>query len=361
LHSPVSTTATPIRLLPASRTTATMSISKTMKAIVIEKTGGPEVIQLKTDLPVPAVADEDVLIKIEWAGVNLSDTYVRSGLYQAPLPKILGHECAGKVVAVGASVDSQTYGYTVGDTVAAYATGCIAEYASVKGRKTCKLPDGISAKDGSTILLQGLTALTFMTEAHPVKKGEWILVHAAAGGLGLLLCQLASHLGAHVIGTTSSLEKAAVAKALGAEHVVLYGPGHPPVPEQVLKLTGGEGVHAVFDGVGKDTWEGNFESVRRKGSIVSVGNASGVAPPFPPLKLSAKNLKLTRPRLDNYVATPEEWRLYTDELFKLYKAGAFKITRYLEDGYLFTEDAVQQAHIDISGRKTTGKLVVHIA
>ncbi|KAG8683644.1 hypothetical protein FRC11_013260 [Ceratobasidium sp. 423] len=199
--------------------------------------------------------------------------------------------------------------------------------------------------------------LTFVKEAYPIKKGDWVLIHAAAGGVGLLLVQLANQFGATVIGTTSSQAKADIAKKAGAAHIINYTKSS--VPDEVLRLTNGRGVEAIFDGVGASTWEGNFTSIRRKGTIASFGNASGVVPPFSVLKLGPKNIKVCRPVVNNYITEPAEFHEYATELFDLIKNGKLDFAVHAE--YPFTTEGMRQTHTDITGRGTSGKLVVKIA
>ncbi|GAA5905664.1 quinone oxidoreductase family protein [Sporobolomyces salmoneus] len=333
-----------------------------MQACQLQEQGDLDVIQVR-EAEVPTPGKGQVLIKTEYAGVNFIDTYQRGGIYKLPMPWTLGNECAGEVVALGEGVDPTSVGFNVGDKVAAYtAGGSFAQYTLATTKQTIKLPSGVSTKDAATLILQGLTALTFVREAHEVKKGQWILVQAAAGGLGRLLCQLCSHIGAKVIGTTSTEEKAQLAKEAGAEHVILYGEGRDVVGE-VYKLTGGEGiergVHAVFDGVGKDTFDMDFDLLRRKGTLVTLGNASGPVPPFAPLKLGPKNLKVCRPVLNQYVYTAEEFHSYATELFEIVKQGHLKLAVHGE--YPLTTEGIKQSQIDITGRKTSGKLLIKVA
>jgi len=341
-----------------------MSIPSTMRAIQIQKQGGIDELELHENIPVPQIKEDEILVKTEWSGVNFIDTYMRGGIYKIETPAVLGNEPSGEVVKVGDKVDPKVFGFGVGDKVACYTslTG-YGEYSVAPANRVAKLPSEISTKSAASYFLQGLTALTAVREAHEVKKDEYILVHAAAGGLGLLLCQLASAIGAHVIGTTSTQEKADLAKQNGAEHVVLY----KDVPyEEVIKpikafTPGGEGVHAVFDGVGKDTFEANFELLRRKGTLVTIGNASGTVPPFAPMKLAAKNLKLVRPTLHNYCHTREEFQPYAKELFDLIISKKLRLKLHKEEGYPFTTEGVRQAHRDISSRASTGKLIIKVA
>ncbi|SGY38532.1 BQ5605_C003g02044 [Microbotryum silenes-dioicae] len=344
------------------RLASTMSIPSKMKACQIREQGELDVIQV-TEVDVPQPAKGQVLYEVQWAGVNFIDTYQRGGLYKLAMPYILGNESAGVVIALGEGVTEASHGFKIGDKVAAYtAGGAFAEYAVSLADKTVKIPESMSTKQAATGLLQGLTALTFIREAHPVRKGEHILVQAAAGGLGGLLVQLAKSAGAHVIGTTSTEEKAKIARASGADHVILYS-GQVDVAEEVYKITGGEGidrgVHAVFDGVGKDTFEMDFDLVRRKGSIVSCGNASGAVPPFSVLKLGPKNLKLIRPVLNQYVHTKHEFQTYSTELFGLLASGQLRLSVHSE--YPLSTKGIKQAQVDIMGRKSSGKLLIKVA
>ncbi|EIW55614.1 NAD-P-binding protein [Trametes versicolor FP-101664 SS1] len=342
---------------------STAQLPAKMHAIGINKTGDFEVIE-KIELPVPANAPGNVLVKIHYGGVNFIDTYYRKGLYPiAKFPQPLGTEAAGEIVGLptdDAVLNDEEYklrGFALGGKVAIYGLGAFAEYVSVPWAKAYPVPAGLSTKTAAAGLTQGATALTFITEAYPVQKGDTVLVHTVAGGLGLLFAQLIKARGATVIGTTSTAAKAALAKEAGADHVILYT--QEDTVQRVLELTGGEGVHAIFDGVGKDTFESDFKMIRRKGTLVSVGNASGAVPPFPPLKLVEKNVRLLRPTMGNYVYTPEEGRRYSTELFKLIADGDLKVRIHAE--YPFTAEGVQQAQKDLTGGKTVGKLIIKIA
>ncbi|KAK9313668.1 hypothetical protein V1524DRAFT_435180 [Lipomyces starkeyi] len=318
------------------------------KVFVVPKTGGREVLEFK-DAPVPEVSTTQILVKNEYAGLNFIDSYFRSGLYPASTPYVAGGEAAGTVVAVGSSVTK----FKVGDRVAWLGSGAFAEYSAVdEGRSVSVIPEDIDFKTAAASLLQGLTALSLVKDAYEVKPGDWILVQAAAGGMGLLLCQLINNIGAHAIGTVSTPEKAALAKSAGAEYVINYT--EDDYVKKVLELTDGLGVHAAFDGVGKATFEGSFSLVRRKGSMITFGNASGAVPPFNVARLSQKNIKLLRPMRSNYMATPEEWDFYTSELWKAIADGSLKITVYkvypLED-YRSAAEALET-------RLSTGKVVL---
>ncbi|CEL63635.1 hypothetical protein RSOLAG1IB_10913 [Rhizoctonia solani AG-1 IB] len=337
-------------------------IPGSMKAARVGKQGGIEEIQV-VDVPVPTVKPNEILIKVEWAGVNFIDTYFRGGVYPREVPFTLGQEGAGTIVALPTASEVlnldeyKIRGFKEGAKAVAYASGSFAEYVAVPWKDVQLIPEGLSLPQAAASLAQGLTALTFVKEAYPVKKGEWILIHAAAGGAGLLFTQLASQLGANVIGTTSSQAKAELAKKAGAKHVILYT--ETSVSSEVLKLTDGRGVEAIFDGVGASTWEDDFVSIARKGTIVSYGNASGVVPPFSVLKLGAKNVKVCRPVVGNYLTEPAEFHQYSSELLELIKSGKLNIAVHAE--YPFTTEGIRQTQIDITGRGTSGKLLVKIS
>ncbi|KAF8899277.1 hypothetical protein BD779DRAFT_1666974 [Infundibulicybe gibba] len=340
-----------------------MSFPSTVEAIAISKPGDFDVIE-KTTLPFPKVNAGDIVVKVEYAGVNFIDTYYRKGFYPLKeLPAVLGKETAGTIVALPSDESTVNHSvfkqrnYAVGGRVAVDFLGTHATYISVPWKNVYPVPASVSNLTAAASLVQAITAVTFFEESYHVKKGDIILVHTVAGGLGLLFAQLARHIGATVIGTTSTKEKAEIAKANGADHVILY-PVEDTV-QRVLEITNGEGVHAVFDGVGKDTFDDNFKLIRRKGTIVSVGNASGAVAPFPPLKLIEKNVKLLRPTMNNYVYTPEEAHYYGTKLFDLISRGILKIHVFKE--YPFTAEGVQQAQRDLTGGKTTGKLVIKVS
>ncbi|KAJ1302456.1 hypothetical protein OPQ81_002774 [Rhizoctonia solani] len=321
-------------------------IPTSMKAARVSKQGGLEEIQV-TDIPVPTPKPDEILIKVEWAGVNFIDTYFRGGVYPREVPFTLGQEAAGTIVALPTAsevVNSDDYkvrGFKQGARAVGYFSACFAEYVAIPWKDVQLIPEGLSTRVAAASLAQGLTALTFVKEAYPVKKGDWILVHAAAGGAGLLFTQLASQLGANVIGTTSSPAKAEIAKKAGAAHVINYT--ETTVSSEVLKLTDGRGVEAIFDG----------------GTIVSYGNASGVVPPFSVLKLGAKNVKVCRPVVGNYLTEPSEFHQYSVELLDLIKNGKLNIAIHAE--YQLTTEGIRQSQIDITGRGTSGKLLVKVA
>lgn len=248
-----------------------MVLPTTQAAVQVSKPGGLEVL-VDATVPVPGVQAGDVLIKGEWGGVNYIDNYLLGGLYPRPTPFTLGVELSGTVVDAGEGAL-----FKVGDRVAYYGDGTYTQYKLVPsadvGRRVALLPDGVDTRTGAAVLLQGLTALTNVTEAYNVQRGDWILVPAAAGGLGTLITQIAHHRGAHVIGTVSTEAKAEHARKAGAEHVLL-STGATNIPDEVAKLTGGRGVAAVFDGVGKATWDGTFSPPRGILYCHSSGDAS---------------------------------------------------------------------------------------
>ena len=256
------------------------SIPTTQKGIQITQTGGPEVLQFKTDIPVPTPGEGEVLVKNNLSGVNYIDTYFRTGLYPSPKPEVLGREGAGTIVAVGPGPNPK--GFAVGDRVAWLNTGGYAEYSvAPMERRVAKIPDGVTDEQVLAALLSGLTVLSLVKEAYPVKKGDWILVHAAAGGAGFLMTQLLKLFGAKVIGTAGGPEKVELVKSLGADVVIDYKSDEGKNwLEKVMEVTDGKGVDAVFDSVGRDTWENSLNAVKRKGTVVFFGNASGPVPPL---------------------------------------------------------------------------------
>ncbi|KAG2070944.1 NAD(P)-binding protein [Suillus decipiens] len=346
-----------------STATPKMSYPSTIQAITISKTGGPEVIE-KRAIPFPEVSPSHLVVKIQYLGVNFIDTYYREGIYAASgFPFVIGKEASGVVVGLPTDEtvlndpDYKKRGYKKGSRVAVDCLGSHAEYVSAPWKTVYLIPESVSTLTAVSALVQGLTAISFMEEAYNVQKGDIILIHTVAGGLGLLMTQLAKSRGATVIGTTSTLEKAALAKANGTDHVILYK--SEDTVARVLELTNGEGVHAIFDGVGKDTFESDLVMIRRKGTLVSVGNASGAVPPFPPIKLLQKNVKLLRPTMNNYTYTPAEALHYGNALFSLLANGTLKTQIFKE--YPFTTEGIRQAQIDLTSGKTTGKLIVKVS
>ncbi|KAF9907316.1 NADPH:quinone reductase [Linnemannia zychae] len=337
-------------------------VTVTMRAILVDQHGDASTLKQAT-VPRPTYKPDQVLVKVAYSGVNYLDIIERKGSFPTPppvdggrsreTPFIPGHEASGEIVEVGSEVQ---HGFKVGDRVAFIGVDTYAEYVAVNTVNLAKLPDSTFLADGAACLLQGLTALGLVRQGYAVKKGDWIVIHAAAGGVGLLATQLAHLLGAHVIGTVSTEEKAALAKAAGAEHVVLINNGYEALEKKVNELTNSQGVHAVLDSVGQASFESSLKIVRRLGTLVLYGHASGIIPPFLLVRLSAKNVKVTWTDLDNYITTREEF----DELYG-------ELAQYLAKGQLrldihkvYSFDEVQQAHIDLQGRKTTGKLLIEI-
>lgn len=257
-----------------------MSIPSTQTAIVAVEAGGPEVLQFRTDYPVPVPDEGQVLVKNMLSGVNFIDIYFRTGLYPSTKPEVLGREAAGTIVSLGPNTEE--HGLKVGDRVIWLGNLSYAEYTAAPAAKTVKIPDGVSDEAAVASFMSGLTVLALAEEAYPAKSGDWVLLHAAAGGAGWLMTQILKTLGAKVIGTAGGPEKVALVKSLGAEHVIDYlsdeGKNWPKI---VKEITNGRGVDAVYDSVGADTWEGSLDAVKRKGTIVWFGNSSGPIPSLP--------------------------------------------------------------------------------
>jgi len=320
-----------------------------MLAIRIHATGGPETLRVD-DIPVPAPAASEVRIRVEAAGLNFIDTYQRSGLYAVPLPFTLGAEIAGIVSAVGAGVTE----FIPGDRVAtAKASGGYAAEALAPAAHVVKIPAGVTTSTAAALMLQGLTAHYLVTDTFALKAGDSALIHAAAGGVGLLLVQLAKRRGARVIATVGTEEKVALARAAGADEVVVYT--RDPFTTAARNFTGGRGVDVVYDAVGKDTFTGSLDSLRPRGMLVSFGNASGPVPPFAPLLLAQKgSLFFTRPTLVHYTQTSAELRARTNELFGAVLAGMLQV----RIGATFKLTAAAEAHRALESRNTTGKVLL---
>ncbi|KAF8628218.1 hypothetical protein AX15_004006 [Amanita polypyramis BW_CC] len=346
-------------LAPAFR--RKMSLPSTTEAITIAKTGGIEVIE-KIIRPFAKPNPGEIVVKVEYAGVNFIDIYHRSGLYPLTLPATIGREAAGTIVALPTDeniLNNETFkknGFQIGGKVAVDYIGSFATYVSIPWHKVFPVPESIPLRTAAGGLLQGLTALTLTEEGYNIQKGDTVLIHTIAGGVGLLLCQFAKLKGATVIGTTSTEEKRKIAIENGADHVIFYR--QEDTVQRVLEITNGEGVHAVYDGVGKDTFDNNFKLIRRKGTIITYGNSSGAVPPFPAMKL-VKNIKLSRPSMNDYVFTAEEGYYYGNRLFDLISKGSLKIRIFKE--YPFTAEGVQSTHTDLTGGKTLGKLIINVA
>ncbi len=322
-------------------------------AIRFDQTGGPDVLQW-VPVEVPPPGPGEVSLKHTAVGLNYIDTYHRSGLYPVPLPSGLGCEAAGVITAVGDGVD----GFSVGDRVA-YASGPLGAYAEARtlpASVLVRLPDAISDEVAAAVMLQGLTAQYLLRQTYPVEAGETILVHAAAGGVGLLMCQWAKHLGVTVIGTVGSPEKAALAKANGCDHTILYR--QDSFLDAVKDITDGEGVPVVYDAVGKDTFMDSLACLQPMGTMVSFGNASGAVPPID-IGILAKmgSLFLTRPTLFSYIADRERLDAMAADLFNVISKGAVKVQ--INQRYPLADAA--QAHRDLEARNTTGSTVLVVS
>ncbi len=318
------------------------------KAVVVRETGGPEVLEV-VDAEPKAPGPGEVLVDVAAAGVNYIDTYHRAGIYPLPLPFGIGLEGAGTVSAVGEGAEA-----SVGDRVAWSGTlGSYAAQAVVPVADTVPVPEGVSLETAAALMLQGLTAHYLVTSVHSVREGDTVLVHAAAGGVGLLLTQLAKARGARVIGTVSTAAKAELAAAAGAADVVRYD--EVDFAAAVRELTDGEGVHAVYDGVGATTFDASLSVVRRRGVLALFGAASGPVPPVDPQRLNQQgSVYLTRPKLADFVATQEELRGRAADLFDAVVAGALDV----RIGATYAIDGARAAHEDLQGRRTTGKLLL---
>jgi NADPH2:quinone reductase len=320
-----------------------------MKAVQVKQVGGPEVMEV-VELPVPQPKANEAVVKLAAAGVNFIDVYYREGRYKAPLPFVLGQEGAGVVTAVGTEVKS----VKVGDRVAWTAQlGSYAEYAAVPADRLVPIPPGVSDHEAAAAMLQGMTAQYLSHDTYPLKKGETALVHAAAGGVGLLLVQMAHNIGARVIATVSTEDKAKLARGAGADEVILYT--QADFEAETKRLTGGKGVDVVYDSVGKTTFDKGLNILRPRGMMVLFGGSSGAVPPFDLIILTHKgSLFLTRPSLGNYISTREELVARSGAVFSMIAAGTLKLR--IEHTYPLAE--AQRAQSDLEGRKTTGKLLL---
>lgn len=320
-----------------------------MKAIVVRRYGGPEQLEL-AQMEVPTLGPGEAVVEVRAAGVNYIDTYHRTGLYPADPPFVPGMEGAGVVAAVGSGVTE----VAVGDRVAwAMTRGSYAQFAIVPAWRLIRLPEQVSFDLAAAATLQGMTAHYLTHSTYPLQPGDTALIHAAAGGTGLLVVQMAKMRGARVLGTTSTPEKAALAREAGCDEVILYT--EEDFAAEAKRLTGGRGVDVVYDSVGAATFDKSLDALRPRGMMVSFGNASGPVPPFSPLVLSQKgSLFLTRPTLAHYAATREEMLARGRDVLSWVASGRLKV--WIHKIYPLAEAA--QAHRDLEGRKTTGKLLL---
>jgi NADPH2:quinone reductase len=320
-----------------------------MKAIQVKQPGGPEALEL-ADIPLPQAKPNEAVVKIAAAGVNFIDIYHREGRYKVPLPFVAGQEGAGTVTAVGADVKSVKPGDRVAWTGI---QGGYAEYVAAPADRLVAIPPGVSDREAAAIMLQGMTAQYLSYTTFPLQGGDTALVHAAAGGVGLLLVQMAHNIGARVIGTVSTEEKATLAREAGADEIILYT--QADFESETRRLTSGKGVDVVYDSVGKTTFEKGLNVLRPRGTMVLYGGSSGAVPPFDPIILTQKgSLYLTRPSLVHYMAPREELEARASAVFGMIAAKKLKLR--IEHVYPLKE--AQQAHRDLEGRKTTGKLLL---
>jgi len=323
-----------------------------MKAIFIEQTGGVDALKYG-EFPTPQPGPGEVLVKLGYSGVNFIDTYHRSGLYKLPLPAVIGSEASGKVEKLGEGVT----GFKPGDRVAyTMARGSYAEYQAVSAAQLVKIPDGVDDATAAAAMLQGCTAHYLTHSTFPLKKGQTALVHAAAGGTGRLIVQIAKMIGARVIATVGSEAKAKLTLEDGASEAILYN--SQDFVAETKRMTDGKGVDVVYDGVGLATFLKGLDCLKPRGMMVAFGNASGPAAPFDPLLLSQKgSLYVTRPTLATYIASREDLEWRSSDLFRWIGGGQLKVN--IDKIYPLADTA--QAHRDLEGRKTTGKLLLKVS
>ena len=320
-----------------------------MKAIQVSQTGGPEALTL-VDLSIPAPKRNEAVVQIKAAGVNFIDVYFREGRYPAPVPFVNGQEAAGVVTDVGSDVKLVKRGDRVAYTSV---LGSYAEYAAVTEHRLVKIPGELDFDQAAAAMLQGMTAHYLSHSSYKLQSGETALVHAAAGGVGLLLVQMCKTIGARVIGTVGTQEKAQLAREAGADECIVYT--EKDFETETKRFTGDAGVHVVYDGVGKDTFEKDLNVLRPRGYLVLFGASSGAVPPFDLIKLSQKgSLYITRPTLAHYTATREELEWRASDVLQAIVRGALKLRVHKK----YPLEEAQQAHRDLEGRKTTGKLLL---
>jgi NADPH2:quinone reductase len=320
-----------------------------MRAIQVDQPGGPEVLSV-VDLPVPVCGPQQLLVEIAYSGVNFIDIYQRQGIYPMPSPCVPGLEGSGVVTEVGSEVS----GFKVGDKVAwPSSLGSYAAIHSVTASSVVKVPAGVELDVACAAMLQGMTAHYLVASLYEVKPGDVALVHAAAGGVGQLLCQMISSRGATVIATVSTGPKADIAQQAGADHVIRYD--SEDVSARVRELTDGQGVAVVYDGVGKSTFDGSLASLKRRGMLALFGGASGMVEPFDLQALSRMgSLFVTRPTLADYIAGPGEMQWRADEIFTAHSSGKLSFAI----GHTYDLADAASAHLDLAARKTTGKLLL---
>ncbi|KAJ3026010.1 UNVERIFIED_CONTAM: hypothetical protein HDU68_006345 [Siphonaria sp. JEL0065] len=323
--------------------------SLTRAAALFRTQGDSSVLEYVTDAERPVAGPGQLLVRNHFIGVNFIDTYQRSGVYKVDLPYIPGGEASGVVEAIGEGVNS----FKVGDRVAYMGNNTAAEYALANPDKTVKLPDSTSFEHGAALLLQGLTAAFLVRLIHEVKPGDTVLIHAAAGGTGNLLVQLAKHYGATVIGTTSTAEKAKTVLDAGADHVILYR--DQDVKAEVLKITNGKGVQVVYDGIGKDTFDVSLSVLTRLGTLAQFGQSSGKVE-VDIFKLVPNQVKLLRPALGQFLLNKEEFDFLAIPLVDLYNSGKLKLNIHK----IYDLKDIKNAHDDLQSGKTVGKLLLRV-
>ncbi|HEY1658911.1 MAG TPA: quinone oxidoreductase [Candidatus Sulfotelmatobacter sp.] len=320
-----------------------------MKAIQVKQAGGPDALEY-VDLPTPQPKANEAVVKLAASGVNFIDVYFREGRYKTAMPFVVGQEGAGTVVSVGADVKAVKGGDRVAWTGL---QGSYAEYAAVPADRLVSIPDGVSDQQAAAAMLQGMTAHYLSHDTYPLKQGETALVHAAAGGVGLLLVQMAHNIRARVIATVSTEEKAKLARDAGADDAILYT--QADFETETKGIMNGKGLDVVYDSVGKTTFEKGLNLLRPRGMMVLFGGSSGAVPPFDLIALSQKgSLYVTRPTLVNYIASREELVARANAVFAMIASGKLKLR--IEHTYPLSE--AQQAHRDLQARKTTGKLLL---
>ncbi|KAJ3409081.1 hypothetical protein HDU80_003062 [Chytriomyces hyalinus] len=322
-----------------------------MRAALFRTTGASSVLEcVANNAAKPVPGKGQLLVRNQFIGINFIDTYHRTGLYKVPLPYIPGREASGVVEAIGDGVK----GFTVGDRVAYMAANCCAEYALATEDQTIVVPENVSMEEAAALLLQGATAMSLARLVYEVKKGDHVLIHAAAGGTGQLLVQVCKQYGAIVIGTTSSPEKAETAKKAGADHVLLYT--QQDVPAEVMKITGGKGVQVVYDGIGKSTFDISLACLARLGTMASFGNASGKVADIDIMKLVPNAVKLMRPSLFQFIKDRSDFEFLVQPLMDLFNQGKLKIHIHK----VYALDDIKSAHDDLEGGKTQGKLILRV-
>jgi NADPH2:quinone reductase len=322
-----------------------------MRAVRIHENGGSDQLRMDT-IPVPQPGEGEALVKVDAAGVNFIDTYKREGLYKTPLPLTLGEEGAGTVVAVGSGASE----VREGDRVAwAGVGGAYADFARVPTRQLVPIPRDVPTEIAAAVMLQGMTAHYLAISTFPLKQDDRCLIQAAAGGVGLLLVQIAKKRGAYVIGTAGTDEKAELARNAGADHMIVYT--REDFVAETKRVSDGRGVNVVYDSVGRTTFNGSFDVLTRRGMLVLFGQSSGVVPPIDPLLLNQKgSLFLTRPKLGDYVATRDELLQRAGDLFRWIEKGELSV----RIGSGFALDQVAAAHDALEGRRTTGKVIIRV-